>query len=221
MPPQARRGAHDGSGRGRARSAARGDTAVQANPACIGRTGDPGRCSQARDRSGETVAHERAHVLDRPRPWRCVRAAVPRSAPHQARMAAAARTRRKADKSIERKGIKAKGHVLGTRNATKKIREEAKLEGCDVIVMGADPDRNRVTGNLLWSQEPQRVRRERRFPCFLVVEDRRSGQRAPGRPCSRASLIASSSDSRPSSSRTQAPSAPRSAPAAGAACWGG
>jgi nucleotide-binding universal stress UspA family protein len=77
----------------------------------------------------------------------------------------------KAVKRIERKGIAAKGHVLGTRNATKKIREEAKLEGCDVIVMGADPDRNRVVGNLLWSQEPQRVRRRAKLPVFLVVEE--------------------------------------------------
>jgi nucleotide-binding universal stress UspA family protein len=77
----------------------------------------------------------------------------------------------KAVRRIERKGIDAKGHVLGTRNATKKIREEAKLEGCDAIVMGADPDRNRVVGNLLWSQEPQRVRRRAKIPVFLVYED--------------------------------------------------
>ena len=77
----------------------------------------------------------------------------------------------KAVRRLERKGIEAKGHVLGTRNATKKICAEAKLEGCDVIVMGADPDRNRVVGNLLWSQEPQRVRRRAKIPVFLVVED--------------------------------------------------
>ncbi|MGZ4187960.1 MAG: universal stress protein [Solirubrobacteraceae bacterium] len=77
----------------------------------------------------------------------------------------------KAVRRIERKGIDAKGHVLGTRNATKKICEEAKLEGCDVIVMGADPDRNRVVGNLLWSQEPQRVRRRAKIPVVLVFED--------------------------------------------------
>jgi nucleotide-binding universal stress UspA family protein len=77
----------------------------------------------------------------------------------------------KAVRRIERKGIDAKGHVLGTRNATKKIREEAQIEGCDAIVMGADPDRNRVVGNLLWSQEPQRVRRRAKIPVFLVYED--------------------------------------------------
>jgi nucleotide-binding universal stress UspA family protein len=76
----------------------------------------------------------------------------------------------KAVRRLERKGIEAKGHVLGTRHATKKICEEAKLEGCDVIVMGADPDRNRFVGNLLWSQEPQRVRRRAKVPVVLVVE---------------------------------------------------
>ena len=45
---------------------------------------------------------------------------------------------------LERKGLKADGHVLGTRNATKKILAEAQKEGCDAIVMAADPDRNRV-----------------------------------------------------------------------------
>jgi nucleotide-binding universal stress UspA family protein len=77
----------------------------------------------------------------------------------------------KAVRRLERKGIDAKGHVLGTRNATKKICAEAKLEGCDVIVMGADPDRNRFVGNLLWSQEPQRVRRRAKIPVVLVVDD--------------------------------------------------
>jgi nucleotide-binding universal stress UspA family protein len=77
----------------------------------------------------------------------------------------------KAVRRLERKGIDAKGHVLGTRNATKKICEEAKLEGCDVIVMGADPDRNRFVGSLMWSQEPQRVRRRAKIPVVLVVAD--------------------------------------------------
>jgi hypothetical protein len=40
-----------------------------------------------------------------------------------------------------------------------------------VIVMGADPDRNRFVGNLLWSQEPQRVRRRAKIPVVLVVDD--------------------------------------------------
>ena len=37
--------------------------------------------------------------------------------------------------------------------------------------MAADPDRNRLVGDLLWSQEPQRVRRKAKMPVFLVGED--------------------------------------------------
>jgi hypothetical protein len=36
--------------------------------------------------------------------------------------------------------------------------------------MAADPDRNRVIGNALWSQEPQRVRRKAKMPVYLVVD---------------------------------------------------
>jgi nucleotide-binding universal stress UspA family protein len=72
---------------------------------------------------------------------------------------------------LERKGIEAGGHVLGTRNATKKILEEAKHEGCEAIVMAADADRNRVTGNMMWSQEPQRVKRKAKLPVYLVADD--------------------------------------------------
>ncbi|MGZ4311952.1 MAG: hypothetical protein ACXVR1_07590, partial [Solirubrobacteraceae bacterium] len=65
----------------------------------------------------------------------------------------------------------ADGHVLGARNAWKKIVEEAKKEECEAIVMAADADRNRVTGNMMWSQEPQRVRRRAKIPVYLVSED--------------------------------------------------
>ena len=74
-------------------------------------------------------------------------------------------------KRLERKGLAASGHVLGTRNAWKKIVQEAKKEACEAIVMAADPDRNRVTGNAMWSQEPQRVRRRAKVPVYLVVDD--------------------------------------------------
>ena len=78
----------------------------------------------------------------------------------------------KAVKRLKRKGFKADGHVLGTRKATKKIVEEARLKDCEAIVMSADPDRNRFVGDLLWTQEPQRVRRRaKRLPVFLVVDD--------------------------------------------------
>jgi nucleotide-binding universal stress UspA family protein len=77
----------------------------------------------------------------------------------------------KAIKRLKRKGIEADGHVLGTRNGAKKIVEEARKENCQAIVMAADPDRNRIVGNALWTQEPQRVRRRAKPPVFLVLPD--------------------------------------------------
>jgi nucleotide-binding universal stress UspA family protein len=74
-------------------------------------------------------------------------------------------------KRLKRKGVDADGHVVGTRKSTKRIVQEAKLAGCDAIVMPADADRFRLYGDMLWSQEPQRVRRKARIPVFLVVED--------------------------------------------------
>jgi nucleotide-binding universal stress UspA family protein len=71
-------------------------------------------------------------------------------------------------KRLRRKGLSAEGHVLGTRNATKKILQEAALHGCQAIVMAADPDRARFVATAMWSQEPQRVRRRARLPVFLV-----------------------------------------------------
>jgi nucleotide-binding universal stress UspA family protein len=77
----------------------------------------------------------------------------------------------KAVKRLERKGIEADGHVVGTRKTTKRILQEAEFAGCDAIVMGADPDRNRVVADFDWSQEPQRVRRKAKIPVFLVLEN--------------------------------------------------
>jgi nucleotide-binding universal stress UspA family protein len=77
----------------------------------------------------------------------------------------------RAVKRLERKGIDADGHVVGTRKSTKRILQEAEFAGCDAIVMAADPDRNRVTGDFLWSQEPQRVRRRAKIPVFLVLDE--------------------------------------------------
>jgi nucleotide-binding universal stress UspA family protein len=77
----------------------------------------------------------------------------------------------KAVKRLQRKGIEADGSVVGTRKSTKRICQEAKLAGCDAIVMAADPDRNRLVGDMIWSQEPQRVRRKSKLPVYLVLED--------------------------------------------------
>jgi nucleotide-binding universal stress UspA family protein len=77
----------------------------------------------------------------------------------------------RAVKRLERKGIDADGHVVGTRKSTQRILKEATLAGCDAIVMTADPDRNRVSGDFMWTQEPQRVRRKAKIPVFLVSEE--------------------------------------------------
>lgn len=77
----------------------------------------------------------------------------------------------KAVRRLRRKGFEAQGQVLGTRKSTKRILEEAATHGCEAIVMAADPDRNRLTGDLLWSQEPQRVRRRAKLPVHLVQDD--------------------------------------------------
>ena len=77
----------------------------------------------------------------------------------------------KAVKRLRRKGIEADGQVLGTRKSTKRIIQEAATAKCEAIVMTADPDRNRLIGDMIWSQEPQRVRRRAKLPVYLVVDD--------------------------------------------------
>lgn len=79
----------------------------------------------------------------------------------------------RAIKALKRRGVDADGHVVGTRKATRSImREAARLE-CDIIVMPADPPRNRVVADMMWSQEAYRVRRRARLPVYVVVEDER------------------------------------------------
>jgi nucleotide-binding universal stress UspA family protein len=77
----------------------------------------------------------------------------------------------KAIKRLKRKDIYADGHVVGTRKGAKRIVAEAGIAECEAIVMGADPDRSRIVSDLLWEQEPQRVRRRAKIPVFLVVDD--------------------------------------------------
>jgi nucleotide-binding universal stress UspA family protein len=76
----------------------------------------------------------------------------------------------RAVKRLERKGIEADGHVVGTRKSTKRILQEAEFAGCEAIVMAADPPRNRLLSDFMWSQEPYRVRRRARVPVHLVVQ---------------------------------------------------
>jgi hypothetical protein len=77
---------------------------------------------------------------------------------------------RAACEELKRRGIEATGHVLATRKATKRIVGEAERLRCGAIVMAADEPRNRLVGDLMWSQEPYRVRRRARVPVYLVTE---------------------------------------------------
>ena len=74
-------------------------------------------------------------------------------------------------KALERRGVDATGRVLGTRKATKRIVAEAERLRCTAIVMAADPPRNRLVADLMWSQEPYRVRRRAKVPVHLVTSE--------------------------------------------------
>ena len=76
---------------------------------------------------------------------------------------------RDAVEGLKRRGIDATGQVLATRKATKRIVREAERRDCGAIVMGADPARSRVVADLMWSQEPYRVRRRSEIPVFLAT----------------------------------------------------
>jgi nucleotide-binding universal stress UspA family protein len=71
--------------------------------------------------------------------------------------------------ALNRRGVDATGHVLATRKATKRIVAEAVRLGCGAIVMGADPPRNRFVADLMWSQEPYRVKRRSELPVYLAT----------------------------------------------------
>jgi nucleotide-binding universal stress UspA family protein len=73
-------------------------------------------------------------------------------------------------KALRKRGLEADGEVVGTRKATARICQEASDLGCDVIVMAADPPRNRVVADFMWTQEPYRVRRKARVPVYLVPD---------------------------------------------------
>ncbi len=73
-------------------------------------------------------------------------------------------------KRLKRGGLQATGHVIGTRKATARICEEATAKECQAIVMAADRDRNRLVADMMWTQEPQRVRRRAKVPVFLVSD---------------------------------------------------
>ena len=74
-------------------------------------------------------------------------------------------------KALKKRGVEADGRVVATRKATKRIVSEAERLRCGAIVMAADPPRNRLLADLMWSQEPYRVRRRARLPVYLVTDD--------------------------------------------------
>ena len=74
-------------------------------------------------------------------------------------------------KALRKRGLKAQGEVIGTRKAASRIAQQAKDLGADAIVMAADPSRNRIVADFMWTQEPQRVVRKARVPVYLVPDE--------------------------------------------------
>ena len=70
--------------------------------------------------------------------------------------------------ALRKRGFEAEGEVVGTRKPAARICAQASAVGADVIVMAAEPPRNRVVADFLWSQEPYRVRRHSTVPVYLV-----------------------------------------------------
>jgi nucleotide-binding universal stress UspA family protein len=73
-------------------------------------------------------------------------------------------------KALRKHGVKATAQVLATRKATKRIVGTATRLGCGTIVMAADEPRNRILADMMWSQEPYRVRRRAKVPVLLVTD---------------------------------------------------
>lgn len=71
--------------------------------------------------------------------------------------------------ALGKRGIHATAQVLATRKATKRILGEASRLGCSAIVMAADAPRSRFLADLMWSQEPYRVKRRAKVPVHLVT----------------------------------------------------
>jgi nucleotide-binding universal stress UspA family protein len=72
--------------------------------------------------------------------------------------------------ALGKRGMDATAQVLATRKATKRILGEATRLRCTAIVMGADTPRNRFLADMMWSQEPYRVKRRAKVPVFLVTD---------------------------------------------------
>ncbi len=73
-------------------------------------------------------------------------------------------------KALRARGIEVTAQVLATRKATKRILGEASRLDCSAIVMAADAPRNRFVADMIWSQEPYRVKRRAKVPVHLVTD---------------------------------------------------
>ena len=74
----------------------------------------------------------------------------------------------KAVLTLKKRGLRAQGQVVATRNPTRYIVRYAKANFCDVIVMTADPPRHPLLADFIWSQEAYRVERRSPVPVYLV-----------------------------------------------------
>ena len=72
--------------------------------------------------------------------------------------------------ALGERGIEVTAQVLATRKATKRILGEASRLGCSAIVMAADAPRNRFLADMMWTQEPYRVKRRAKVPVHLVTD---------------------------------------------------
>ena len=77
---------------------------------------------------------------------------------------------KKAVAKLKRRGVGAEGQVLGTRKPSQRICALADELGAGAIVMGADRSRSRLIAGMMWSQEPQAVRRRARVPVHLTAD---------------------------------------------------
>jgi nucleotide-binding universal stress UspA family protein len=70
---------------------------------------------------------------------------------------------------LKAQGVEISGQVVSSRNAARRIVAEANRRKDDAIVMAAEPGRHWLIADMLWSQEPYRVRRLSKVPVYLVT----------------------------------------------------
>ena len=72
--------------------------------------------------------------------------------------------------ALRKRGIEPTAQILATRKATKRILGAASRLEAGAIVMAADAPRNRFLADMMWSQEPYRVKRRAKVPVHLVTD---------------------------------------------------